>query len=159
MSEKKCEFKCGECPIVEDYERRCQSAEEGGFEPQFEYCSCDKVQYKFYQGGHCEDAYFEEIQEPETKGSRKTGLRYRRRMNVKKRDELIKNVELGKTRAWIEHSYVDGEWKQTGKFVKHPKNSNKRKFMKKSMNRAVRRNPETFKGNQHRKLLGIWYWE
>lgn len=40
-------FTCDECPICEGIEHRVRVAREGGYEPQLEYCGCDKVQTEF----------------------------------------------------------------------------------------------------------------
>lgn len=46
-------FTCDECPICEGIEHRLGVAREGGYEPQLEYCGCDKVQTEFFiQGYH-----------------------------------------------------------------------------------------------------------
>lgn len=41
-------FTCDECPICEGIEHRLRVAREGGYEPQLEYCGCDKVQTEFF---------------------------------------------------------------------------------------------------------------
>ena len=41
-------FACDECPISEGVEHRLRAAKEGGYDPQFEYCGCDKVQTEFF---------------------------------------------------------------------------------------------------------------
>lgn len=40
-------FTCDECPICEGIEHRVRVARDGGYEPQLEYCGCDKVQTEF----------------------------------------------------------------------------------------------------------------
>ena len=49
-------FTCDECPICEGIEHRLRVAREGGYEPQLEYCGCDKVQTEFFISGYCSDA-------------------------------------------------------------------------------------------------------
>ena len=44
-------FTCDECPICEGIEHRLGVAREGGYEPQLEYCGCDKVQTEFFISG------------------------------------------------------------------------------------------------------------
>lgn len=44
-------FTCDECPICEGIEHRVRVAREGGYEPQLEYCGCDKVQTEFFIRG------------------------------------------------------------------------------------------------------------
>lgn len=50
-------FTCDECPICEGIEHRLRVAREGGYEPQLEYCGCDKVQTEFFISGYCSDAF------------------------------------------------------------------------------------------------------
>lgn len=50
-------FTCDECPICEGIEHRVRVAREGGYEPQLEYCGCDKVQTEFFISGYCSDAF------------------------------------------------------------------------------------------------------
>ena len=50
-------FTCDECPICEGIEHRLRVAREGGYEPQLEYCGCDKVQTEFFTSGYCSDAF------------------------------------------------------------------------------------------------------
>lgn len=50
-------FTCDECPICEGIEHRLRAAREGGYEPQLEYCGCDKVQTEFFISGYCSDAF------------------------------------------------------------------------------------------------------
>lgn len=45
-------FTCDECPICEGIEHRLRAAREGGYEPQLEYCGCDKVQTEFFISGY-----------------------------------------------------------------------------------------------------------
>lgn len=80
-------FCCDECPISEDVERRYRNADEAGAF-QYDHCGCDKIDYPFFVGGYCGDAFcqkdnFERI------GKRKTGKAYRRKMRVKKRNDLM----------------------------------------------------------------------
>ena len=70
-------FTCDECPICEGIEHRLRVAREGGYEPQLEYCGCDKVQTEFFISGYCSDAF--EADKPQGKlcEPRKTGRAYR----------------------------------------------------------------------------------
>lgn len=68
-------FTCDECPACEGLDYRLKIAEEGGYEPQIEYCSCDKVQSEFYAGGFCEDAFADEVKCIKAR-PRKTGSAY-----------------------------------------------------------------------------------
>lgn len=111
-----------------------------GFEYEFECCDC------------CEDAYVQN-----TKGVRKTGRRYRRRMDAIKKAEELKNIKLGKGHSWASYGYVDGECVRVGNFAKHPKHSIAWKCLKRSSNKAVRRHPpETCKGNQYKRVPFKW---
>lgn len=51
-------FTCDECPICEGIEHRLRVAREGGYEPQLEYCGCDKVQTEFFISGYCSDEMY-----------------------------------------------------------------------------------------------------
>ena len=75
-------FTCDECPICEGIEHRLGVAREGGYEPQLEYCGCDKVQTEFFISGYCSDAF--EADKPHGKlcEPRKTGRAYRRKMRT-----------------------------------------------------------------------------
>lgn len=79
-------FTCDECPICEGIEHRVRVAREGGYEPQLEYCGCDKVQTEFFISGYCSDAF--EADKPHGKlcEPRKTGRAYRRKMRKQKKE-------------------------------------------------------------------------
>ena len=79
-------FTCDECPICEGVEHRLRVAEEGGYEPQLEYCGCDKVQTEFFISGYCDDAFQEDVAPAKSHKPRKTGRAYRRQMRKQKKD-------------------------------------------------------------------------
>ncbi len=83
-------FTCDECPICEGVEHRLRAAREGGYEPQLEYCGCDKVQTEFFISGYCSDAF--EADKPQGKlcEPRKTGRAYRRKMRKQKKEKLMR---------------------------------------------------------------------
>ena len=73
-------FTCDECPICEGVEHRLRAAREGGYEPQLEYCGCDKVQTEFFISGYCSDAFEADKLQGKLCEPRKTGRAYRRMM-------------------------------------------------------------------------------
>lgn len=135
-------FRCDECPICEGIEHRLKSAREGGYEPQLEYCYCDKVQHKFYAGGYCEDAFVDKPNKLKQK-PRKTGLAYRRLMKKQKdarlRRMIMKESGYNPYMGYLEWDFVNGHMVYTGKYIKYPKNSKRQKYNKKLANKAVRR--------------------
>lgn len=88
-------FTCDECPICEGIEHRLRVAREGGYEPQLEYCGCDKVQTEFFISGYCSDAF--EADKPQGKlcEPRKTGRAYRRKMRKQKKEKLMRIMTYG----------------------------------------------------------------
>ena len=88
-------FTCDECPICEGVEHRLRAAREGGYEPQLEYCGCDKVQTEFFISGYCSDAF--EADKPQGKlcEPRKTGRAYRRKMRKQKKEKLMRIMTYG----------------------------------------------------------------
>lgn len=85
-------FCCDECPISEDVERRYRNADEAGAF-QYDHCGCDKIDYPFFVGGYCDDAFCQK-DDFERIGRRKTGKAYRRKMRVKKRNDLMRAILL-----------------------------------------------------------------
>lgn len=81
-------FLCGECPICKEVDHRLQLAKESGYDPQLEYCWCDKIQTEFFLSGYCEDA-LKKKPKHQKKGTRKTGYSYRREMKCKHQNDLI----------------------------------------------------------------------
>lgn len=101
-------FTCDECPICEGIEHRLGVAREGGYEPQLEYCGCDKVQTEFFISGYCSDAF--EADKPQGKlcEPRKTGRAYRRKMRKQKKEKLMRIMTYG-YKSGI--GYTDWGWK------------------------------------------------
>lgn len=126
---------CEGCPILEGYEGRVDMSD------------------------YCDDAFSEEVSSPKAKGIRKTGAKYRRRMDAKKKADELRKIDLGKGRSWTEYDYVDGRFVRTGRFAKHPKHSNIRRLMKRNTNKATRRNPSVNKGNHYRKIHDRWIYD
>jgi len=153
-----CYFACDECPISDGVEYRLRIAEEGGYEPQLEYCGCDKIQDEFLFGGYCEDAFVCKPRKKKT-GKRRTGSEYRRAMRIKHRDDLMAILDLGYKPyvGWADWEWVDGVWKRTGTYIKFPRDSRKEKYLKKCANRHVRRSKEIYRGNQYKKCYEYWW--
>lgn len=154
-----CYFACDECPISEGVERRLRAAKEGGYDPQFEYCGCDKVQTEFFISGCCEDAYVDKPRKRK-KGKRKTGMEYRRAMAIKHRDDLmwiINHCGYNPMAGYVDWDWVDGKWQPVGKYIKYPKNSNAQRYWKRYSNKIVRRSKEVYRGNQYRKCFDYWW--
>lgn len=151
-------FACDECPICQDFERRLELAQEGGYEPQFEYCSCDKIDFSFYCGWYCEDAF---IKKPHIKktGKRKTGRAYRRMMKQKKDADLRKIMNYGYAPhiGYIDWGFVDGVWQPIGTHIKYPAASRKQRYMKRLTSKIARKANLPKKGNGYRKLFDYWW--
>ena len=58
------QFRCVDCPIAQDIERRLKIAEDMNCEFQFDHCYCDKIGEEFFIGGYCEDAWEDEANYP-----------------------------------------------------------------------------------------------
>lgn len=153
---------CDECPICEGLEFRLRVAKEGGYEPQLEYCGCEKTQAYFLLCGQCSDAFdFEDNSPRQSSGKpRKTGRAYRRQMHRKKKDELMKimtychNPAAGDT-DW---DWVNGIFQPVGNHVRYPKDSNRQVYWKNQSNRKVRRYKSSIpKGNSYRKHFEYQY--
>ena len=157
-------FTCDECPACIGFDYRLKVAEEGGYEPQIEYCGCDKVQSEFYMGGFCEDAFVDEVKCRKA-NPRKTGSAYRRMMKKQKKDRLMEIITRGRHNSaagYVDCDFVDGEWKPVGKYIKYPRNSNKQRFFKRYSSKRVRRRDLPFKGNGYRRYCDYWwalYWD
>lgn len=101
-------FTCDECPICEGIEHRLRVAREGGYEPQLEYCGCDKVQTEFFISGYCSDAF--EADKPQGKlcEPRKTGRAYRRKMRKHLMEELYTTpcqmFNVGAMIPWMDYT-------------------------------------------------------
>ncbi len=145
-------FSCGACPIIEDYERRLQVAQELNEECQFYYCYCKKIDDPFYIGGYCEDAWRpKEKKRPH--GDRKTGRAYRRwqrRLKFERR-KAVAYYGCGRGRGWLKQPYEQ--------YLEFPKNSNRAQYYKRYSNHKVRKSDAHFgKGNSYRKSFD-YLWE
>lgn len=153
-------FACDECPICEGVEMRLGHAEEYGYEPQIEYCGCDKVQTEFWISGYCEDAFYD-FPPRKKKGKRKTGAAYRRAMKIQKNNRLIRilnSTRYNPHAGYVDWGWVDGVWQQVGTYVKYPRNSNKQRFGKRCTNRAVRRGAVVGSGKcGYRRCYDYWW--
>ena len=121
-------FCCDECPISEDVERRYRNADEAGAF-QYDHCGCGKIDYPFFVGGYCDDAFCQK-DDFERTGKRKTGKAYRRKMRVKKRNDLMRAIE---------GCYVRDIWHRKGAYIVYPKNSKAKKYYRNYSNRLIRR--------------------
>ena len=91
---------------------------------------------------------------------RRTGQAYRRRMHIKKNDDLLIIV----TRQYAPHAgYVDWGFDgrtllHSGKYIKYKKNSNCQRWMKRETSRKFRRRLDLpRKGNAYRRLFDYWW--
>lgn len=147
-------FACDECRICEDWERRLELAKEDGYDFQFDYCHCDKIDAKFWAGGYCEDAW-EDIPKKAKHGRRRTGTAYRRRM---KREKLARRMRIAKEAnpfgLWL------NSYDEPATYIQRHHRSTARKFLKTRSNRIIRRAKDGIpqKGNGHHKLFDYW-WE
>ena len=166
---------CDECPIVCDFERRLQYAQEdGSFEyfGMFDRCGCDKIDGELWTWGGCEDAW-EEPKEQACKGMRKTGRAYRRAMRVQKfnrqKDIALKqngviSVEMDRKGMPAARSYQlwrfgidDNDVKYT--YVKRPHESNRKKFLKRYANKLFRRTDFIGRAQSYNKKIFSVMWE
>ena len=143
-------FRCDECLICEDWERRLEHAMEGGYTPQFEYCVCEKMGSPFYITGYCEDAW-ELEQYQKKKGQRRTGRAYRRisgkRMDEKRRKESKYTLEMG---TWHRNG---------GNYLRRNHRSNAKGYYKRYSNRKNRREmcEPNGKRGEHKKTFDLWW--
>lgn len=154
-------FTCDECPICEGVEHRLRVAEEGGYEPQLEYCGCDKVQTEFFISGYCDDAFQEDVALAKPHKPRKTGRAYRRQMRKQKKDKLMKIMTCGHSPAagYTDWGWKDGVYQPVGRYIQYPKNSNRQTFWKAYSNRKIRRyKGDVRKGNSYRRHFD-YAWE
>ena len=154
-------FTCDECPICEGIEHRLRAAREGGYEPQLEYCGCDKVQTEFFISGYCSDAF--EADKPQRKlcEPRKTGRAYRRKMRKQKKEKLMRIMTYGYRSGigYTDWGWKDGVYQPVGRYIQYPKNSNRQTFWKTYSNRKIRRYKGNIrKGNSYRRHFD-YAWE
>ena len=147
-------FACDECGICEQLERRLQVAHELGEDLQFDHCSCGKIDAEFFAGGYCEDAFAEKAPK-RSKGKRKTGRAFRRKM----RRKTIKKYRDGNT--WIYGPYLRGHWEGDefvlSSCVKHPQNSSNKAFFKRVSNKKVRRGKDLpLRGAGYQRVFDYW---
>lgn len=157
-----CYFACDECPILPkgSLKRRLELEKEYG-DFQFDHLGCDKVDYDFFIGGYCEDA-FVETANSKGKGTRKSGSAHRRAMTEKKKKRSIRNVTTDAAHWWagyVDHDFVDGAWIPVGKYVKRPKNSKRQRFYKRYSNRLLRRGADTGSGKAGYRRCFDYRWE
>lgn len=153
-------FICDECPICEGIDYRLRLAQEGGYEPQLEYCGCDKVQTEFFISGYCEDAFCEKSVSVKPHSPRKTGRAYRRHMRKHKNDRLMRMMTWGYNPAmgYTDWDWVNGTFQPVGKYIKYPKSSRLQKYYKNRSNRHFRHcDVDTPKGNSYRKHFEYVY--
>jgi hypothetical protein len=154
-------FTCDECPICEGIEHRVRVAREGGYEPQLEYCGCDKVQTEFFISGYCSDAF--EADKPHGKlcEPRKTGRAYRRKMRKQKKEKLMRIMTYGYKSGigYTDWGWKDGVYQPVGSYIQYPKNSNRQTFWKAYSNRKIRHyKGDVRKGNSYRRHFD-YAWE
>jgi len=152
-------FICDECPICEGVEYRLTAAARGGYEPQLEYCGCDKVQTEFFISGFCSDAFEDEPQKSHYK-PRRSGRAYRRLMDRHKKERLMKIITYGyhPEAGYVDWDWVDGVLQPVGNHIKYPKSSNRQVYWKNQSNRKVRRYKGSIpKGNAYRKHFEYTY--
>lgn len=86
---------------------------------------------------------------------------YRRRVKCRKERRLRNIISRGSGYSphigYITLDKVDGKWIYVGKYIKHPKNSNAQRFLKRRTNRAARRCDLPLKGNSYRKCKEYWW--
>lgn len=152
-------FACDECGICEQLGRRLRCAEETGTELQFDHCSCDKIDNEFFLGGYCEDAFVEKAIK-KSKGRRKTGRAYRRKMHKKHIQKHRDRHEFVRIYGapCLNWGYVDGEYVMIGNHIDHPQNSKTKVLYKRVSNKKIRRHKGDLpKGNGYRRLFDYWW--
>ena len=137
---------CDECSIIEELEHRLRMAGEYGHF-QIDYCGCDKVGGEFYQCDYCEDAW-SDFQNESTGRRRRTGRAYRRHMRVHK---LNRKKELSK--------YCYGFWCESNSYIKRPKNSKYKNYLKGLANSKVRHAKEIGSGKKSYRRIYDVMWE
>lgn len=137
---------CDECPIIEDIDWRLKWAKTPE-DIQFDHCGCVKTGCEFFIGDYCEDAWSERMREQRS-GRRRTGRAYRRYMRVHK---FERKKELAK------HCY--GFWCESDSYIKRPKNSNLKNFLKRYANGKVRNTKDIGRGKRAYRRIYDVMWE
>ena len=136
-------FACDECPVCESWERRLEDAIREGYDFQYDHCGCEKVDGQFFAGGYCEDAFVHQDLPPEAhrSGKRRTGAAYRRKATAKKKQRLygILTTKFVPCSGYVESEYIGTTRVPVGTYVKPCSGSERKRFLKRSSNRAVRR--------------------
>ncbi|NMA32240.1 MAG: hypothetical protein GX941_10620 [Candidatus Methanofastidiosa archaeon] len=148
----------------EEIERRSNYLSENDF--RIEYCSCDKVGCKHYAAGYCGDvdAFLRDSPTTKTKGPRRKDAAYRRymeRVKKKRLRNIIENYGFTPHVGWVvESQRVDADRNLCGIYIKYPKSSKHRKYLKAKTSRKNRRNYLDLptKGNKYRRVVDCW-WE
>ena len=84
------------------------------------------------------------------------GKAFRRDMQHKKDRrlrEIIIHCRPKPSAGSITHAWIDGTWRPVGDYIRHPKNSNIQKYLKKQTKRKVRRSESFPNGNGYRKCI------
>lgn len=154
-------FCCDECPICDGVESRLRNAIEGGYAPQLDHCGCEKVQYEFFIGGYCSDAFDTSDSQSKRQSPKKSGRAYRRAMRRYKKEKLMRAMvytrrpNAGRT----EWDWKDGVFQPVGNYIQHPRSSHTQTFWKTYSNRKVRRYKDSIsKGNSYRRYFD-YDWE
>lgn len=157
-----CYFACDECPILPkgSLQNRLDLKKQYG-EFQFDHLGCDKIDYQFFAGGYCEDA-FVETGRTKSGGTRKSGAAYRRAMDAKKKKSSFRKA-TSDSRNWragyVDCDFVNGIFVPVGKYVKRPKNSHKQKFYKRYSNHLLRKGATAGSGKSGYKRCFDYKWE
>lgn len=152
-------FTCDECPLCEGVEFRLRIAKEYGYEPQFEYCGCDKLQHEFYVGCYCSDAFIEIPPRKRTARARKTGRAYRRSKNKAKKSRSMAVTRYARRGGYTDWGWKDGIYQPVGNHMSYPKNSHRQKYWKRYSNKQVRRHVGRLSDGSQYKRLFDYAWE
>lgn len=146
-------FACDECPACEGWEHRLESANRYGYEPQFEYCGCDKMgDREFLITGYCPDAWIVRGM-PRRSGKRRTGRAYRREQTRKKN---VNAIRIANTYGYFRNGWTKNRGK--GEYLKKSKHSHRTTYYKNYSNRINRRNATEPTGQRSAYKREFDYW-
>lgn len=157
-----CYFACDECPMLpkENLDLRLELEKEYG-DFQFDHLGCDKIDYDFFAGGYCEDAFCE-LAPAKKNGVRRSDEKHRRIMDKKKKKRRMKLAASrfgGRGAGYVSCDFVEGKFVPVGNHVKLPKSSRLQRFYKRYSNRILRHGGDMGSGKSGYKRCFDYKWE
>lgn len=152
-------FMCDECGLCEDWEWRLKDSQDHGYDFQFDYCWCSKIDAKFYAGGYCEDAFMDK-KTSKCRWRRQSGRAYRRYMRQVKKNRLYDIVtrEYAPCAGYVDWDYVGGRYVPVGTYIKYANPSEWQRYLKRYSNKVVRRSVDIGTGKSSYKRCFDYWW-